>query len=104
MLNDLYVVAENGQLEINFDALELVTSSEFVSKARSFLSLNYHIIDVDLLHGDFSDWLSIYFYDGFGYQILSFITYLTSGHTSIIESSISKYDLIHLFKLHGLVK
>ena len=35
MLKELYVVNENGQIEINFDALELVTSQEFVEEVKN---------------------------------------------------------------------
>lgn len=39
MLEELYVVAADGQLEVNFDALELVTSRSFIKYLKVQLSM-----------------------------------------------------------------
>lgn len=35
-MEELYVVAENGQVEVNWEALELRTSSEFVAELKAW--------------------------------------------------------------------
>ena len=53
---ELYLENENGQIEINWDSLALVTSVEYVEKVKEIMSIyGKTIIDFDVYKSEFAE-------------------------------------------------
>lgn len=59
MLKEIFFTNENGQIEINFESLELQTNSEFSKRVKNLSSMGSKIINI--VKNDYS--LTIYLKD-----------------------------------------
>jgi hypothetical protein len=87
-MTELYTINENGQLEINFDSLELITSKEFIKKVNFFLT-----------ESPSSEVIEVYTSKNFvNVLIYSTLSYITVSYLGITESVSTNHVNLHELK------
>lgn len=103
MDSKLFFFNDDDQLEIDFEMLSVVTSSEFVSLVQNYIHLGYSVLDIveDHFLSDVFD-VTVYFRDVSSFVLVYFTRNELTGHITISENHISHFDLVHLLHLRGL--
>jgi hypothetical protein len=96
-MTELFIVGANGQLEVNFDSLVLVTSTDFVKEIKEELEDgNSKIVDVRVLKRSGNIVVRIFYKDLIMYEYNYSVLIGNMGRSSI---SLSQVELF--LKLSG---
>jgi hypothetical protein len=84
-MTELYVVAENGQLEINWESLELITNAEFIEAVQYELNDGYELKQLDT-QGENTNYFIVtaYLFNGSQMTVVNFSSFtFRNDHKSI---------------------
>lgn len=96
---ELFVFDQNGQLIVNWDSLEMATSTEFVESIKMDLTENGYCL---LTFFQSSEMITIYLHNGASSKIHHF--YKSKTRKSVVfsqEQSVSNYDLVYIVEALG---
>lgn len=80
MTEQLFIEKENGQLEINFESLELITNEEFVYNVKLALDLRYRIVELN----SYAGYVEVYMLSETGF--VKHLAWVQDGERSIVQT------------------